>query len=525
MTITAAPRTPAPHRGATRVVGAVAGLLALAAFLGIAELAAALTGQTSAPAIALGQGAIDLAPPALKEFAVRTFGEDDKAVLLVGIFATLGVLSALAGVVAARRLRLGLVAVVLLAAVAAAAALARPTGRALDVIPALSGGLAAAAVLWTLLRIRRPAVPLDPADSPGLRQGEALSRRLLLGYGLAIAAGAAAAGTVGRTLLADAGRAAASRMRVVLPAVASRAPAPVGDPQAAGAVPFHTPNADFYRVDTALTVPKVDAETWSLRVHGMVDRPVTLSYADLLEMPLVERDITLTCVSNEVGGPYVGNARWTGVLLAPLLERAGLQPGATQVLSRSVDGWTCGTPTEAVTDGRDAMLAVAMNGEPLPLEHGFPVRMVVPGLYGYVSATKWVTELELTTFDEQAYWISRGYAQQAPIKTSSRIDSPKPLATLPAGTVPIAGVAWAQGTGIARVEVSIDGGTWQEARLAGEAGVDTWRQWVLPWEATPGSHRISVRATDKAGGVQTATRRPIAPDGATGRQELFVTVI
>jgi DMSO/TMAO reductase YedYZ molybdopterin-dependent catalytic subunit len=246
--------------------------------------------------------------------------------------------------------------------------------------------------------------------------------------------------------------------------------------------------------------------------------------ADLLDEPLVERDITLTCVSNEVGGPYIGNARWTGVLLGPLLERYGIQSGATQVLSRSVDGWTCGTPTEAITDGRDAMLAVAMNGEPLPLEHGFPVRMVVPGLYGYVSATKWVTELELTTLDEKAYWITRGYAQQAPIKTSSRIDTPKPLSRVKAGIVPIAGVAWAQRTGIAAVEVSVDGGGWQQARLAGEAGIDTWRQWVFLWEATPGSHRIAVRATDKDGDTQTADRVPIFPDGATGRHELLVTV-
>jgi DMSO/TMAO reductase YedYZ molybdopterin-dependent catalytic subunit len=289
-------------------------------------------------------------------------------------------------------------------------------------------------------------------------------------------------------------------------------------------VPFYTPNADFYRVDTALTVPKLDAATWSLRISGMVDRPVTLSFDDLLARPLVERDITLTCVSNEVGGPYVGNARWTGVLLAPLLEELGVQPGAEQVLSTSSDGWTCSTPTSAISDGRDAMLAIAMNGEPLPLEHGFPVRMVVPGLYGYVSATKWVTELELTTFDETAYWTTRGYAEQAPIKLSSRIDTPKPLATVAAGPVAVAGVAWAQGTGIAAVEVSIDEGPWQRARLAGEAGVDTWRQWVLPWDATPGSHRLVVRATDKRGRTQTATRRPVAPDGATGRQEVLVTV-
>jgi DMSO/TMAO reductase YedYZ molybdopterin-dependent catalytic subunit len=505
-------------------------VLALGVLLAVAELAAAVLGNPgSAPAIAIGSEAIDVTPRRLKDFAIRTFGEDDKVILLAGIFTTLAALSAVGGVLAARSLRLGLGALGVLTLVASAAAAARPAASLVDAVPALLGGVAAGAALWTLLRVRGPVqapVPEDPAQSPGLSPGGggALSRRALLGYGVAIAAAAATAGTLARTVLADAGRATASRLGIELPALASPAPAPVGDPQAAGAAPFYTPNADFYRVDTALTVPRLEAETWSLRLHGMVDRPVTLSFADLLAMPLVERDITLTCVSNEVGGPYVGNARWTGVLLGPLLERAGIQRGATQLLSTSADGWTCGTPTEVITDGRDAMLAVAMNGEPLPFEHGFPVRMVVPGLYGYVSATKWVTDLELTTLDEKAYWITRGYAQQAPIKISSRIDTPKPLATIPAGTVAIAGVAWAQTTGIASVEVSIDGGDWQPAELSGEAGLDTWRQWFLRWDAPAGAHRITVRATDKAGVVQTDTRRPIYPDGATGQQELLVTV-
>jgi DMSO/TMAO reductase YedYZ molybdopterin-dependent catalytic subunit len=356
------------------VAGALCGVLALGVFLAVAELAAAVLGVPgSAPAIAIGSEAIDVTPRPLKDFAIRTFGEDDKVVLLAGIFATLAGLSALAGVLAARRLRFGLVGLGVLTAVAAAAALSRPVSRPADAVPALLGGLAAAAALWVLLRRPAPApVPQDPARSPGLQPGGAPSRRALLGYGLAIAAAAATAGTLARTVLADASRATASRLGIDLPPLASPAPAVLGDPQAVGAASFYTPNADFYRVDTALTVPRLDAETWSLRLHGMVDEPMTLSFADLLAMPLVERDITLTCVSNEVGGPYVGNARWTGVLLGPLLERAGVQPGATQLLSTSADGWTCGTPTEVVTDGRDAMLAVAMNGEPLPFEHGFP---------------------------------------------------------------------------------------------------------------------------------------------------------
>jgi hypothetical protein len=296
-------------------------------------------------------------PTPLKDFAIRTFGEDDKIVLLAGIFTTLAALAALGGVLAARGLRLGLGALGLLTLVASAAALSRPDARPVDALPALLGGLAAGAALWTLLRVREPAqdpVPADPAQSPGLRPdgGGALSRRALLGYGLAIAAAAATAGTLARTVLADAGRATASRLGIALPALASPAPAPVGDPQAAGATPFYTPNADFYRVDTALTVPRLDAETWSLRLHGMVDRPVTFSYADLLAMPLVERDITLTCVSNEVGGPYVGNARWTGVLLGPLLRRPASSPAPTSCSAgRSTAGPAARRPPSSPTAG------------------------------------------------------------------------------------------------------------------------------------------------------------------------------
>jgi DMSO/TMAO reductase YedYZ molybdopterin-dependent catalytic subunit len=385
-------------------------------------------------------------------------------------------------------------------------------------VPSAVGGLAAAAALFALRTKRsRP-------ESGSSERG--ISRRQLLQYGAGIAAAAATAGIAGRTILQHTASAAASRLGVKIPLPHSKAPAIAGDPQAdaPGAASFYTPNATFYRVDTALTVPQVEADTWSLTIHGMVDQPLHITYAQLLAMPLVERDITLACVSNDIGGPYVGNARWTGVLLKPLLEKAGVQPGSTQILSRSADGWTCGTPTAVVLDGRDAMLAVSMNGEPLPLKHGFPVRMIVPGLYGYASATKWVTDIELTTFERKAYWVSRGYAQLGPIKTQSRIDTPKPLATVPAGLVKVAGIAWAQHKGVAKVEISIDDGPWQPADLAGEDTVDTWRQWVFPWQATAGSHRITVRATDKTGYVQTATRKSTYPDGATGQQQLLVTV-
>ena len=275
---------------------------------------------------------------------------------------------------------------------------------------------------------------------------------------------------------------------------------------------FYTPNRDFYRVDTALVVPRVAAEDWRLRVHGRVRRELELDFGQLLARPLIERDITLSCVSNEVGGRYVGTARWVGAPLAELLREAGVEPGADQLVSRSADGFTVGTPTAVVLDGRDAMLAVAMNGEPLPLTHGFPVRMLVPGLYGYVSATKWLVDLELTSFgDFDPYWVRRGWARQAPVKTMSRIDTPRPLARQPAGRVAVAGVAWAQHRGIRRVEVRADGGPWRPARLAAEHSPDTWRQWVWPWEATPGRHTLEVRATDGTGATQPRGPGPAVP--------------
>ncbi|NUS14521.1 MAG: molybdopterin-dependent oxidoreductase, partial [Streptomyces sp.] len=291
------------------------------------------------------------------------------------------------------------------------------------------------------------------------------------------------------------------------------------------------PNADFYRVDTALVVPKVDANSWRLRIHGKgVWRPRTYSFDDLLRRELIERDITLTCVSNEVGGPYVGNARWIGVRLVDLLAECGVKPPsrggpADQLVSRSVDGMTIGSPVEDVMDGRDAMLALGMNGEPLPFEHGFPVRMVVPGLYGFVSACKWIEDIELTTFDSyDPYWVKRGWARRAPIKTASRIDTPKPFARPKAGTVMVAGVAWAQHRGIDKVEVRVDDGPWQEADLAAEDTRDTWRQWSLPWRATKGGHTLTVRATDRTGAVQTDQRTRTIPDGASGWHSVVVTV-
>jgi len=286
-----------------------------------------------------------------------------------------------------------------------------------------------------------------------------------------------------------------------------------------------TSNADFYRIDTALQVPSVNADEWRLRVTGMVEQEVEIGFDELLALPLIETAVTLTCVSNEVGGGLIGNAVWVGYPIRELLKRARPLAGADMVLSRSIDGFTASTPLPVLQDDRDAILAVAMNGDPLPLEHGFPVRMVVPGLYGYVSATKWVTELELTTFEDQtAYWTDRGWSERGPIKTSSRIDVPAQNAAVDAGPVVVAGVAWAQHTGIDAVEVRVDGGPWQEATLADAISVDTWRQWRWEWDAEPGSHTIEVRATDADGETQSGAEVGTVPDGAEGWHRVEVGV-
>ena len=317
-----------------------------------------------------------------------------------------------------------------------------------------------------------------------------------------------------------------------LPAPTVPAPAiPAGaDFRIPGLTPFLTSNASFYRVDTDLFLPQVSPATWTLRIDGMVERELEFTFAELVAMPLTEADITLVCVSNEVGGTYNGNARWLGVPLAGLLRRAGVRAAADQVLSAATDGMTISTPVAAIMDGpaltgHSALLAVGMNGQPLPVAHGFPARMVVPGLYGYVSATKWVTRLTLTTFARQrAYWTQRGYAAQAPIKTELRIDVPKPLAQVKAGPVTVAGVAWAPARGIAAVEVSVDSGRWRPAGLAASGGIDTWRQWRQTWDATPGVHQLQVRATDNTGATQPSRRAQPVPSGASGWDSVVVTV-
>jgi len=336
---------------------------------------------------------------------------------------------------------------------------------------------------------------------------------------------AAVAGAVNRTESASV-TAARRRLPNLAPGSPDAAPAVPAGATVDAATPFITPNDDFYRIDTAFLVPRIELEDWRLDISGAVDRPLSLTYNDLLDRHVVERAVTLCCVSNEVGGDLIGTATFLGVPLAELLEEAGVRPDeGDQVAMTSEDGWTCGFPTALALDGRDALVAVGMNGEPLPVEHGFPVRLVVPGLYGYVSATKWLRKIELVGWDDfDGYWIPRGWSKQGPVKTQSRIDVPRSGEGVAAGKVAVAGVAWAQHRGITKVEVRVDDGPWQVARLGDEYSVDTWRQWVYEWDATPGTHEIQVRATDGEGDTQTAAEAPPAPDGATGHHRVTVDV-
>ena len=522
----AGPDEAAPRpRPAGRVAGAVAGLLGAGAALGVGELVTGLVRGTERPVVSVGGWVVDHTPAAVKSFAIRTFGENDKDALLAGTTVILLLAAAGIGVVARRRRWAGVLGVAAFALAGAAAAGSRPGAQARDLLPSGLGAVAAAGALELLLH-RRSRLRREPAVAHAVRVTAPLDRRGFLTASALVAGGAAAAGGVGRALRARF-VVAAARARVLLPSPRSAAAARPADADLGvrGVTSFMTPNADFYRVDTALVVPQVAPDSWRLRIHGRVARELTFTYDELLARPLVERDITLVCVSNEVGGPYAGTARWLGVPLRELLEEAGADPAADQLVSRSVDGWTAGTPIAAVRDGRDALVAVGMNGEPLPLDHGFPARLVVPGLYGYTSATKWLRELEVTSFDAfDAYWVRRGWAQVAPVKTMTRIDTPRGLASVPAGPTMIGGVAWAIHRGVERVEVRVDDGPWREATLGGVPSKDTWRQWALPWDATPGSHTISARSYDGDGVLQTEARAEPIPDGASGWHSIVALV-
>jgi DMSO/TMAO reductase YedYZ molybdopterin-dependent catalytic subunit len=529
-----ATRAAAP-RSAT-VAAFIAGGLAAAAGIAIGELMAGLIVGAPSLVIAIGDTVIENQPPGAKELMVELFGSDNKLALNVGIVATSILLAGLLGVAGRHSWNVPVFGFGVAGAVGLLAALSRPLVEPLwAVVTVVTAVIVALAALRLMLITTRPAwarAPLAAASSDGtVASGEMpdWDRRRFLQISGGLAVGAVVVGSVGRNLLANRPGGAAADTQLPT-AAAPTIDVPAGAAlEVEGISPIVVPNDQFYRIDTALVAPRVDADGWQLRVTGLVDRELTLSYDDLQSMPLFEQYVTIACVSNEVGGRLVGNALWTGVDLREVLDMAGVQPDADQIVGRSVDGFTAGFPTRWATDPeRRPMIAIGMNGEPLPVDHGYPARLIIPGLYGYVSATKWLSDIELTTWDAfDGYWIPRGWAKEAPILTQSRIDTPRDGARVAAGTsVPIAGVAWAPDRGIARVEVQVDDGAWQEAELSEPLSDAAWVQWKLVW-ATPsdgGRHQLRVRATDGSGEVQTAEITPPAPDGARGHHGISLSV-
>jgi DMSO/TMAO reductase YedYZ molybdopterin-dependent catalytic subunit len=519
MTDPAPPRSPTP-----RPYGALAGVVAGAVAVTIGMFTAGVMDVVS-PIDAVGSEFIDRVPPWLKELAIQWFGTNDKLALRTGIIITLAIAAVIVGVLATRWLIAGVIGISAFGLIGALAAWHRPGESVSAALPPLVGTAVGIPLLVLLLRPTVPGAVQTPGPSRVPLGWD--RRRFLVSTGSAAAA-AVVAGGIAQIIE----RRRVETIRQAIPDTLPGVFAPGGAGKAVPAdatvdpiTPFITPNSDFYRIDTALSFPRIYLPTWKVDITGMVDRPITLSYDDLLARPQVERIVTLCCVSNEVGGEYISTASFQGVLLADLLNEVGVKKGAEQVYSTSLDGWTSGFPVSVALDGRDAMIALGMNGEALPLEHGFPARLVVPGLYGYVSATKWLQKIKLTTWDaEEGFWVPRGWARDGPIKTQSRIDVPRDGEQVAAGSTKIAGVAWAQHRGVAKVEVRMDDGDWQEARLGTDVTDDAWRQWVLDWDAKPGKYKLQVRATDKDGNTQTADVAPPDPDGATGYHTRTVNV-
>jgi DMSO/TMAO reductase YedYZ molybdopterin-dependent catalytic subunit len=506
----------------------MAGALAAAVALGTAELLAGLSSR--APSLILGVADLvtDVTPGGIVRWTIDTLGTTQKAALVTGIVVLSLAAGAVLGVVGRTRFGAAVAGFVAFGAFGAWAAaresLATTAWALLTAAVATGTGILA---LWWLLRVGRTT---ESAAAPTVPQriGVPDRRSFLVASGVAAAWAVIGAGAGWRMRQTRSVGEARARVAARVRSAAMPLPSP-SVPDLAdtvdGVSPLVTANDDFYRIDTAFLVPQVDPGDWTLRVTGMVDRELVFDLDDLIDRDWIDGFITMQCVSNEVGGDLIGNALWSGVPLAALLDEAGAHPSATQVVGRSVDGWTAGFPTEAAVDGRPSMVAIAMNGEPLPVQHGFPARLIVPGLYGYVSATKWLAEIELTTWEAfDGYWIPRGWSKEGPIKTQSRIDVPRPGATISPGRTAVAGVAWAPTRSIDRVEVRVDEGEWQRARLAGELSENAWVQWVYEWDAPPGEHRLQVRATDGTGETQTAeTARP-APNGATGHHTIRVEV-
>ncbi len=501
----------------------IAGVAAASVALGVAQLATIPLGGRADVRTAVGAAIVDLTPGPVKEWAIQTLGPLDKPFLAVVVLVGIATIAAIAGTLETPRRPFGSAVIAGTGALGCAAVLSRPGGTALDILPAILGAACGVAVLRVLTQrfwphSERNTAVNEQAD-PGRRK---LVLYGLLGFGVV-------SGVVGAFATRLAHSVEADRKTFALPTPRPKArpiPAEV-QPKGVALPSFITPSADFYRIDTALSVPQLSRGDWRLRIHGMVDRETTYGFDDLARFDLVETVTTLTCVSNPVGGDLISTGIWTGYRLADLLAAAGVHSDADMVLSTSIDGFTAGTPVQALTDGRDALVAVGLNGQPLPVEHGYPARMVVPGLYGYVSATKWVVDLELTRFDKaKAYWTRQGWAAQAPIKTQSRIDVPRGGQKVPVGPVVFGGVAWAQNRGVRAVELRIGDGDWQRAELGASYSDETWRLWSFPWEAKdPGKQRITVRAIDNTGAVQTEQQANPVPDGATGWHSVNFTVV
>jgi DMSO/TMAO reductase YedYZ molybdopterin-dependent catalytic subunit len=525
-----------------RLMYAASGVLAAAAGMAVGHLVAAFVNPSASPVLAVGSTVIDATPTPVKEWAVQNFGTADKPILLSSVALVTALAAAGIGLVSRKNPSLANILVVGLAMLAGLAAGFRPASAPFDIVPALLTAAVGAATLTGLRTLiptlptvgtvtsaaRPPAAnpaPESPLDHTAYARGSegAPARRSFLLGAAGVTVGAAALGGLGQKLAAPA----TLPSSVVLPKPQNTLAAlPTGiEGKVKGISDFSTPIKEFYRVDTALVIPRIDVDKWVLEIDGKVDNKLSITFAELLKMPMIEKDITLNCVSNEVGGPYISSTRWLGVRVRDLLERAGIQDGVDQILSESTDGMTISTPIEALTDDRDALIAVAMDGEPLPSRHGFPARMVTPGLYGFVGATKWLTKLTATTYAaEQAYWTKRDWLIDGTVKTQARIDTPMGLATYKPGKVAIGGVAWAQTRGIKEVEVRVDDGPWQKATLGPDGGTDYWRQWFWVWDATTGRHDLTVRATDGTGEVQTEKRADPFPGGASGWHSIVVLI-
>jgi DMSO/TMAO reductase YedYZ molybdopterin-dependent catalytic subunit len=504
----------------------IAGVVAGAAGLATSHFVAMVMTIRESPIVAVAELIIKLTPGPVVERAIRILGHNDKPFLVAMLFLVLGLLFAWAGRLARRSWWQPLVLFAVVAVLGGVAISVQYDGQVTDLMPVVVGfatWVVCLSILADGLRsAERRAVAADPTG--GTTSGP--PRR-----GFLIGAGLMAAASVGVTVLGNVlgrGRRQVeeSRRLLRLPGV-SEPQQPAGvSVDLPGVASWRTPNDDFYLIHTALIAPAIQPKAWSLRIHGMVEREVTMSYDDLMSRRLTQAWVTLNCVSNPVGGPLIGNAWWSGVRLADILAEAGVSDGADAVLQTSDDGWNCGTPLAALTDGRNAMLAIAMNGEPLPIEHGFPVRTLVPGLYGYVSACKWVVDMEVTRFtDISAYWTQRGWAELGPVKMSSRIDVPRRDDEFEAGDKRVGGVAWSQHTGISAVEVSLDGDAWQSTEIGNADTIDSWVQWTTTLPIEKGEHTLRVRATDNNGQVQTGTVADVLPDGSSGWHTVSFTAV